>query len=47
MTAFDDAMTRAGSGLDWSYPCLIWVADYLRDYDGQGLCGRLARHRVR
>lgn len=34
MTAFDDAMTRAGRGLDWSYPCLIWIADYLRDATG-------------
>lgn len=29
MTAFDAAFSRAASGLDWSYPCLIWVADYL------------------
>lgn len=26
---FDEAMARASRGLDWSYPCLIWVADYL------------------
>lgn len=28
-------MTRAARGLDWSYPCLIWVADYLRDETGE------------
>jgi len=27
--AFDAALARAARGLDWSYPCLIWVADYL------------------
>lgn len=34
MTPFDAAMARAASGIDWSYPCLIWVADYLRDLTG-------------
>jgi hypothetical protein len=29
MTPFDDAMARAARGLDWSYPCLIWAADYV------------------
>lgn len=28
------AMARARCGLDWSYPCLMWVADYLRDATG-------------
>lgn len=35
MTAFDDAFTRASRGLDWSYPCLIWVADYLSAATGR------------
>lgn len=35
MTALANALARAQSGLDWSYPCLIWVADYLRDATGQ------------
>lgn len=35
MSAIANAMTRAGRGLDWSYPCLIWVADYLRDELGR------------
>lgn len=34
MSALRDAMARADRGLDWSYPCLIWVADYLRDATG-------------
>jgi hypothetical protein len=29
-----NAIARARSGLDWSYPCLIWIADYLRDATG-------------
>lgn len=28
-------MARASGGLDWSYPCLIWIADYLRDATGR------------
>ena len=28
------AIARARSGLDWSYPCLIWVADFVRDATG-------------
>jgi hypothetical protein len=35
MTAFDEAFTRAASGLDWSFPCLIWIADYLRSETGR------------
>lgn len=27
-------MTRADRGLDWSYPCLVWIADYLLDATG-------------
>lgn len=27
-------MARADRGLDWSYPCLIWAADYVRDATG-------------
>lgn len=34
MNAFNIAMARAAHGLDWSYPCLIWLADYLRDATG-------------
>lgn len=34
MTAFGTAFARASRGLDWSYPCLIWLADYLRDATG-------------
>ncbi len=33
--AFDDALIRAATGLDWSCPCLIWVADYLRAATGR------------
>lgn len=29
-----NAIARARSGLDWSYPCLVWAADYLRDATG-------------
>lgn len=32
--AVANAIARARSGLDWSYPCLIWVADYVRDATG-------------
>lgn len=28
-------MQRADRGLDWSYPCLIWIADYLCDATGE------------
>lgn len=34
MQAVANAIARARSGLDWSYPCLIWIADYLRDATG-------------
>lgn len=34
MQAVANAIARARSGLDWSYPCLIWAADYLRDATG-------------
>lgn len=34
MTAFDTAVSRAAGGIDWSYPCLIWVADYLKEATG-------------
>lgn len=29
------AMMRAERGLDWSYPCLVWVADFVRDATGR------------
>lgn len=29
MTPVENAIDRARRGIDWSYPCLIWVADYL------------------
>lgn len=35
MTAITAAMARASRGLDWSYPCLIWIADYVRDATGK------------
>jgi len=35
MEAFDNAMTRAARGIDWTYPCLIWVADYLLEATGK------------
>lgn len=35
MTAFGEAFSRAASGLDWSYPCLIWIADYLKAETGR------------
>lgn len=31
MKAVANAIARARSGLDWSRPCLIWLADYLVD----------------
>jgi len=32
---FARALARADRGLDWSYPCLIWVADFLADATGR------------
>lgn len=32
--AFNLAISRASSGLTWGYPCLIWIADYVRDETG-------------
>ena len=29
--AFNIALARAGNGITWGYPCLIWFADYIRD----------------
>ena len=40
MNAFNIAMSRAAIGLDWSYPCLIWVADYVRDATGVDFAAR-------
>lgn len=34
LNAFNLALARAGSGIRWSYPCLIWFADYARDATG-------------
>lgn len=34
MTAIENAIARARRGIDWHYPCLIWVADYLLDATG-------------
>jgi hypothetical protein len=34
MSPVSAAIARANRGLDWSYPCLIWIADYLRDATG-------------
>ena len=34
MDAVKHAMERAAGGLGWSYPCLIWVADYLLEATG-------------
>lgn len=34
MTAIENAIVRARRGIDWQYPCLIWVADYLLDATG-------------
>lgn len=34
MSAVSAAIARASAGLDWSYPCLLWLADYLRDETG-------------
>lgn len=33
--AFNLAISRASSGLTWQYPCLIWIADYVRDETGK------------
>jgi len=35
MTALDDAVRRTIEGLSWERPCLVWVADYLRDETGR------------
>lgn len=35
MSPLSNAIARASRGLDWSYPCLIWVADYVRDVTGE------------
>lgn len=35
LDAFNIALAKAGAGLTWSYPCLIWIADYLRDATGE------------
>lgn len=40
MNAFNIAMARAAIGLDWGYPCLIWLADYVRDATGMDPAGR-------
>lgn len=39
------AIARARSGLDWSYPCLIWTFDYVREATGVDYAApwRLAR----
>ena len=34
MSAIANAIARARSGLDWSYPCLIWVFDYVCEATG-------------
>lgn len=34
MSALQSAMAAADRGLDWSRPCLIWVADYLAEATG-------------
>ena len=34
MSHITAAIARASRGLDWSYPCLIWIADYVRDVTG-------------
>lgn len=34
MPPLSKAIARARSGLDWSYPCLIWTFDYVRDATG-------------
>lgn len=34
MNAVANAIVRARSGLDWSYPCLIWVFDYVLEATG-------------
>jgi len=35
MSALASAMLRARAGLTWEYPCLVWIADYLRDATGR------------
>lgn len=35
MDARAAALERAEAGLTWQYPCLIWMADYLRDETGR------------
>lgn len=34
MDAVKHAIARAERGIDWNYPCLIWVADYLLEATG-------------
>lgn len=35
MNAFNLALARASHGLTWEYPCLIWLADFIRDETGK------------
>ena len=35
MHPVSNAIARARSGLDWSYPCLIWVMDYVAEATGR------------
>lgn len=35
MSAFEAAFKRAAGGLNWSHPCLIWIADYLKAETGR------------
>lgn len=34
MDAVKHAIARAERGIDWRYPCLLWVADYLLEATG-------------
>lgn len=34
MNAFNLALARAANGISWSYPCLLWFADYVIDATG-------------
>lgn len=34
LNAFNLALARAGHGISWSYPCLLWFADYVIDATG-------------
>jgi hypothetical protein len=41
VTAREKAIAAALAGIDWRYPCLLWIADYLLDETGIDHAGAL------